>query len=271
MNITMGQYYPSNSIVHKLDARLKICISFLFLIFVLISKTFIGTFVSLAFLGFVILLSKVPLKVILKSLRPLILILFITFFLNLLFVPEGNVLLKLGFLKITDEGLIYSGRILFRLIILIIASSMLTFTTTNIEFSDGIECLLNPLKKINFPSHEISMMITIALRFIPTIMEEMEKIKKAQMSRGVDFETGGIIKRAKAFIPILIPLFVSAFKRADELAMAMEARCYRGDINRTKMKVFKLKNIDYIAIFISLIYFLAILILRFTVELWIYY
>lgn len=263
MNITMGQYYPSNSIVHKLDARVKICISFLFLIFVIISKTFVGNFVSFIFLAFIIAISKVPLKIIIKTLKPLIFILLITFFLNILFVPEGEILLKLGFFKITNEGLMYSLRILFRLIILIIASSMLTFTTTNIEFSDGIEYLLNPLKKIHFPSHEISMMITIALRFVPTIMEEMEKIKKAQMSRGVDFENGTVIKRAKSFIPILIPLFISAFKRADELAMAMEARCYRGDINRTKMKIFKLKNIDYVAIFISLIYFISILALRF--------
>ncbi|MDE6181799.1 MAG: energy-coupling factor transporter transmembrane protein EcfT, partial [Eubacteriales bacterium] len=222
--------------------------------------------VSALFLLLVIILSKIPFKVIFKSLKPLTFIIIFTFIMNILFVNSGKILFEIGFLKISTGGIIYSLRILFRLIILIFASAMLTFTTSTLEFADGIESLLNPLKKIKFPSHEISMMITIALRFIPTIIEELDKIKKAQMSRGVDFETGSILKRAKAFIPILIPLFVSSFKRADELAMAMEARCYRGDINRTKMKIFKLNNIDYIAIFISLIYFALIIILRFTVE-----
>lgn len=266
MNISMGQYYPTNSIIHKLDPRLKISLVFLFLAFVFISKTFLGNFVSLLFLLFVIILSKIPLKIILKSLKPLIFIIIFTLVTNTFFVPSGKVLLEIGFLKITLGGILYSLRILFRLIILIIASSMLTFTTSTLEFADGIESLLNPLKKIKFPSHEISMMITIALRFIPTIIEELDKIKKAQMSRGADFEIGGILKRVKSFIPILIPLLVSSFKRADELAIAMEARCYRGDLNRTKMKIFKLTNKDYIAIFISLIYFSLIIILRFTVE-----
>lgn len=266
MNVYMGQYYPTNSIIHNLDPRLKICLTFLFLTFVFISKTFLGNFVSLLFLLYVIILSKIPFKIILKSLKPLIFIMLFTLITNVLFMPEGKVLFQFGILKITMGGIVYSLKILFRLLILIIASSMLTFTTSTLEFADGIESLLKPLKKIKFPSHEISMMITIALRFIPTIIEELEKIKKAQMARGVDFETGGILKRAKAFIPILIPLFLSSFKRADELAMAMEARCYRGDLNRTKMKIFKLSNIDYLAISISLVYFALIIILRITVE-----
>lgn len=266
MTISMGQYYPTNSVIHKLDPRLKISLVFLFLGFVFISKTFLGNFVSLLFLLLVIILSKIPFKIILKSLKPLIFIMAFTLVANILFVNSGKVLLEIGFLKITVGGILYSLRILIRLMILIIASSMLTFTTPTLDLADGIESLLNPLKKIKFPSHEISMMITIALRFIPTIAEELDKIKKAQMSRGADFETGGILKRVKSFIPILIPLFVSSFKRADELAIAMEARCYRGDLNRTKMKIFKLANKDYVAIFIGLIYFALIIILRFTVE-----
>lgn len=267
MNVTFGQYYPTNSIIHKLDARVKIIILFLFLIFIFISKTFIGNLFSLAFLLSIIIISKIPFKIVLKSLKPLLFIILFTFFINMLFMPSGNEIFKFGFIKITNGGIIYSLKITLRLLILIVASSMLTFTTEILEFADGIEYLLIPLKKIKFPSHEISMMITIALRFIPTIIEELEKIKKAQMSRGIDFENGNIIKRAKSFIPILIPLFVSAFKRADELAVAMESRCYRGDINRTKMKILKLNNIDYIAILIASIYFITLIILRFVVGL----
>lgn len=266
MNISIGKYYPTNSIIHKLDARIKICITFLFLTFIFISNNFFANLISLTFLTLVIIISKIPLKIIIKSLKPLTFIFLLTFIFNLFFTPEGDIFFKIGFFKITYQGIFYSIKIVFRLILLFIASSILTFTTTTIEFSDAIENLLSPLKKIKFPAHEISMMITISLRFIPTIYEELDKIKKAQMSRGVDFETGSIIKRAKAFIPILIPLFISAFKRADELATAMEVRCYRGDINRTKMKIFQLKKIDYIAIIFSLIYFLSILILRFVVK-----
>ena len=237
MNSSLGQFYPTGSVIHKLDARVKIILTLCFLTFIFISKTFIGNVVSLIFLLTVIYLSKIPLKVIFRSFRGIIFLLLFTLITNIFFNQTGRVLVEISFIKITTGGLLYSARMIFRLGILIVASFMLTFTTSTLDFADGLEYLLRPLKKIKFPSHEIAMIITIALRFIPTILEEMEKIKKAQMSRGVDFESGNIIKRVKNFIPILIPLFISSFKRADDLAMAMEARCYRGDINRTKLKV----------------------------------
>lgn len=266
MNAMMGQYYPTDSVIHKLDARVKIILIFLFLGFVFISKTIYGNLISFFFLYFFIALSKVPFNIIIRSLKPLLFIIIFSFITNTIFVPEGEVIYKIAFIKITEGGLKFAVKIVFRLFIMIISSSMLTFTTSTLEFADGIESILTPLKKVKFPAHEVSMMITIALRFIPTIIEETDKIKKAQMSRGADFETGSIIKRIKNFIPILIPLFVSSFKRADDLSMAMEARCYRGDLNRTKLKAFKLKKIDYTAIFIALIYFTIILLFRFMVE-----
>ncbi|WP_250278140.1 energy-coupling factor transporter transmembrane component T family protein [[Clostridium] colinum] len=266
MNNSLGQFYPTGSVIHNLDARVKIILTFSFLMFIFISKSFIGNFVSLIFLLLVIYLSKIPMKVILKSFKGIMFLLLFTLVTNIFFNQTGEVLFKLGFIKITTGGLLYSGRMIFRLSILIVASSMLTFTTNTLDFADGLESLLKPLKKIKFPSHEISMIITIALRFIPTILEELEKIKKAQMSRGVDFETGGIIKKVKNFVPILIPLFISSFKRADDLAMAMECRCYRGDINRTRLKVLKTSKNDYIAIGCLAFYLLIIVLIRFTIE-----
>lgn len=266
MNISVGQYYPTGSLIHKLDARTKIIITMLFLTFIFISKTFIGNFISSIFLLLVIIISKIPFKIILGSIKGVLFLICFTTITNLFFNQQGKILLEFYFLKITTGGLIYSARMIFRLLILIIGSCMLTFTTSTLDFADGVESLLNPLKKIGFPSHEISMMITIALRFIPTIIEELDKIKKSQMCRGIDFETGNILKKIRNFIPILIPIFVSSFKRADELAMAMEARCYRGDINRTKMKVLSIYKNDYIAIGICIFYIFTIFLVRITVE-----
>lgn len=266
MNSSLGQYYPANSVIHNLDARIKIVLTICFLTFIFISKSFLGNFISFLFLLVVIYLSKIPAKVILKSFKGVVFLLLFTLITNIFFNQTGTVLFQIGFLKITTGGLLYSGRMIFRLGILIVASFMLTFTTNTLDFADGLESLLKPLKKIKFPSHEISMIITIALRFIPTILEELDKIKKAQMSRGVDFETGGIIKKVKNFVPILIPLFVSAFKRADDLAMAMEARCYRGDINRTRLKILKTSKNDYIAIGCLIFYLIVIVVVRFTIE-----
>ena len=264
MNSSLGQFYPTGSVIHKLDARVKIIITLCFLMFIFISKTFIGNFVSLIFLLIVIYLSKIPSKVIFRSFRGIMLL--FTLITNIFFNQTGKVLIEVSFIKITTGGLLYSARMIFRLGILIVSSFMLTFTTNTLDFADGLEALLAPLKKIKFPSHEIAMIITIALRFIPTILEELEKIKKAQMSRGVDFESGNIIKKVKSFIPILIPLFISSFKRADDLAMAMEARCYRGDINRTRLKVLKMCKNDYIAILGLIIYLAIIVLIRLTVE-----
>lgn len=266
MNSSLGQFYPTGSVIHNLDARVKIILTLCFLTFIFISKTFIGNFVSLIFLLIVIYLSKIPAKVILRSFKGVMFLLLFTLITNIFFNQSGNTIFQIGFIKITTGGLLYSTRMIFRLGILIVASFMLTFTTNTLDFADGLEALLKPLKKIKFPSHEISMIITIALRFIPTILEELEKIKKAQMSRGVDFETGGIIKEVKSFIPILIPLFISSFKRADDLAMAMEARCYRGDINRTRLKVLKTSKNDYIAIGFLILYLIIIVLIRFTIE-----
>ncbi len=266
MNSSLGQFYPIDSVIHNLDARVKIVITFLFLMFIFISKTFIGNFVSLIFLCIVIYLSKIPLKVILRSFRGVMVLLLFTLITNIFFNRTGDVLFEKSFIKITTGGIFYSFQMVFRLCILIVASFMLTFTTKILDFADGLESLLAPLKKIKFPAHEITMIITIALRFVPIILEELDKIKKAQMSRGVDFETGSILKKLKNFIPILIPLFISAFKRADDLAMAMEARCYRGDINRTRLKVLKTSKNDYIAIGFLLVYLGIIVLLRFTIE-----
>lgn len=267
MNIGIGQYYPANSVIHNLDPRTKIVLVMSFVTFIFISPTIIGNIVSLVFLLFVIKLSKIPAKVLLKTLKNVVALLILTGTLNIFFMQSGEVLFELYFLRVTTGGLYYAFRMIFRLIILVLASSMLTFTTKTLDFADGLENLLEPLKKIKFPSHEIAMMITIALRFIPTIVEELEKIKNAQISRGADFETGNFMKKIKSFIPILIPLFVSSFKRADELATAMESRCYRGDINRTKLKQLKRTKSDYIAFLILGIYLISLLIVRFTIEL----
>lgn len=268
MNISFGQYYPVDSPIHKLDPRTKIILMMCFVTFVFISKTILGNFISLAFLLIVVKLSKIPLKIILGCLKHIFFLLIFTTTINIFFNQSGIVLLELSFIKLTTGGLYYAGNMVFRLIILVIASSMLTFTTKTLDFADGLENLLESLKKFNFPAHELSMMITIALRFIPTILEEFVKIKNAQISRGADFETGNLIKKIKSFIPILVPLFVSAFKRASELTVAMESRCYRGDIGRTKLKVLEYQKSDYIALTMLTIYFIILIIIRFTIEIY---
>lgn len=262
MDMTIGQYYPTNSIIHRLDPRLKLIAVFLYIISVFITNNILVYGVCSLFLVFVVFLSKVPFFTLIKNLRGFIYIFIITTIINIFCNVKGQVFFQFYFLKITSGGLIYSFKILIRLIILILSSSIVTLTTNSIEITDSLESLFKPLKKLKFPVHEASLMLSIALRFIPTILDELNKIKKAQMSRGVDFEGGNFISRVKAFIPLLIPMFLSIFKRADELAMAMESRCYRGDINRTRMKVFKLKNIDFIAIFVFFLYFLLIIFLK---------
>jgi energy-coupling factor transport system permease protein len=212
-----------------------------------------GYLVYATFIGLVILLSKVPFKIIIRGLKPLIVIILITVFINI-FMTQGERLFSIWKLTITKEGLIMAALMGFRLIFLITGASLLTLTTSPIALTDGIEKLLNPFKKIGIPAHELSMMMTIALRFIPTLLEETDKIMKAQMARGADFETGNLIARAKAMVPLLVPLFISAFRRADELALAMEARCYRGGENRTRMKQLKLKIVDFYSVFVMVIF-----------------
>ena len=258
-DITIGQYFPGESIVHRFDPRLKI----ITMIFFIISLFFINTFIPYIFVAIylfiIIKIGNLPLKVVLKGLKPLRWILLITFVINIFFLP-GEPLFELGFLTISKEGLKTACLMAIRLMFLVLGTSLLTYTTSPIELTDGIEALLKPMKKIGVPSHEIAMMMTIALRFIPTLIEETDKIMKAQMARGADFESGNIIKRSKNLVPLLVPLFVNSFRRADELATAMEARCYRGGVGRTKMKVLVLEKYDY-AIFLGNIVFFLILIL----------
>src|SRR6056297_227402 len=260
-NITIGQHYPIESFIHNLDPRVKIIITFLFIISLFVVNHFAAYLFVILFLSIIVILSKVPFLMVIKGLKPILIIIVITFLINV-FMTSGEVIYSLGPLDITKEGLRQAGFMGLRLILLIMGTSMLTLTTSPILLTDGIESLLNPYKKIGLPAHELAMMMTIALRFIPTLMEETEKIMKAQKARGADFESGNIFKRAKSLVPLLVPLFVSAFRRADELAMAMEARCYRGGENRTRMKQLKVERRDYVSLAITLILLTAIIIYR---------
>ena len=259
-DITLGQYYPGKSCIHRLDARIKIIATLMFIVELFIVDNFIGFLIAAIALGVVIAVSKVPVGYIIRGLKPIMVILIFTFALNM-FMVDGRILWQWGFLKITAEGLEIAVFMAIRLILLLMGSSMLTLCTRPIALTDGIERLLSPFEKVGLPAHDIAMMMTIALRFIPTLLEEADKIMKAQQARGADFESGNIMQRAKSLIPILVPLFVSSFRIAQELAMAMEARCYRGGKNRTRMNEMKLRKRDYIAI-VFLIAFLAIIIVE---------
>ena len=259
-DITLGQYYPGNSYVHKLDPRVKIMATLLYIVSLFVVDDFLGFAVAFVGLAVVIAVSKVPLKFILRGLKPVFLIISFTFIINM-FMIKGEVLVSLGFLTITREGLRTAVFMAVRLVLLIIGSSLLTLTTKPISLTDGIEALLSPIKKIGLPAHELAMMMTIALRFIPTLLEETDKIMKAQQARGADFESGNIIRRAKALVPILVPLFISAFRIAQDLAMAMEARCYGGDIKRTRMNGMKLRSGDFVASAIFIV-FIGLIILE---------
>ncbi|MCT4584154.1 MAG: energy-coupling factor transporter transmembrane protein EcfT [Peptostreptococcaceae bacterium] len=261
-DITIGQFYPVDSLLHKIDPRVKIIATFLFMLSLFVVNNFYGYLIVLAYLATVIAISKVPLKYMLKGLKPIFMIILLTFSLNIFLTP-GEIVFKFSIFKITKEGLYQGTFMALRLILLIIGTSILTLVTSPIKLTDGIEKLLDPFKKIGVPSHEIAMMMTIALRFIPTLLDETDKIMKAQMARGADFEKGGIIKKAKSMIPLLVPLFISAFRRADELAMAMEARCYRGGNNRTRMKEIKIESRDYVALLFIAIYMIIIIMFRF--------
>ena len=245
-DITLGQYYPADSLVHRADPRTKILITAVFLIAVFLVKTWIGFLPIVLFTIFIVGISHVPFISVLKGLKAIAFLIAITGCFNI-FLTDGTVWFKLGPLTATYEGLNLAGFMLVRICLLIVITSMLTLTTTPIMLTDGIETLLKPLKKVKVPVHEFAMMMTIALRFIPTIMEETDKIMKAQSARGADFESGNLIKRARNMIPILVPLFVSAFRRADELAMAMESRCYHGGEGRTRMNVLKFGRGDGVA------------------------
>ena len=244
-DITLGQYYPADSILHRLDPRVKFVGTIVYVISLFLFHNW-GYLLGTVFLAVMIKLSKVPFKFITKGLKSIFVLLAITMVFNILFTP-GEVLVRIWKITITREGVAMACRMSVRLIFLMIGSSLMTLTTTPNQLTDALESLLGPLKKIHVPVHEISMMMSIALRFIPILLEETDKIMKAQMARGADFESGNLVQRTKAMVPLLVPLFVSAFRRADELALAMEARCYRGGAGRTRMRQLRFGYRDAIA------------------------
>lgn len=257
-DITIGQYYPAKSILHRLDPRVKLVSTLLYLVSLFLFRSVPGYLVATVFLVTAIKLSKVPFSYIVKGLKPIIFLLMITVAFNLFLTREGAVLFHAWIFTITEGGLRTAVYMAVRLIYLIIGSSLMTFTTTPNALTDGIESLLKPLEKVRAPVHDVAMMMSIALRFIPILLEETDKIMKAQIARGADFESGNMIQRAKNMIPILVPLFVSAFRRANDLAMAMEARCYRGGEGRTKMKPLRYQTRDRIAYVIVIVYVIAV-------------
>ena len=258
-DVSLGQYYEANSFVHKLDPRTKLLFVIIFLVATFVAKNIYAFVLLVALITFLVIISRVPFRIIFKGLKPLVIIILFTAILNIFFTKGDNylwgavIIPNVWRVDIYVEGLINAGILAVRIITLLIGTSLFfSYTTTPIELTDGIETGLAPLKKIKLPIHEFAMMMTIALRFIPTLIDETGKIMNAQKSRGADFSSGGLIKRAKALIPIIIPLFVSAFRRADELATAMECRCYHGGNGRTRMKILKMKFRDYFMIFISI-------------------
>ena len=261
-DITLGQYYPGDSWVHRLDARTKIIATLLYLIELFVVNNFYGFLITAATLSAVIALSKVPVKFIFRGLTAVFLIIAFTFLLNL-FMVDGRVLWHWKFLTITYEGLMRAFFMAVRLVLIIIGSSIMTLTTKPVELTDGLEKLLSPFSKIGLPSHEIALMMTIALRFIPTLMEETDKIIKAQQARGADFESGNLFQRAKSLIPILVPLFVSSFRIAQDLALAMEARCYHGGPGRTRMNEIRFDRGDAVAAVLMLLFLAVIIASRF--------
>lgn len=252
-DITIGQYYPVESLIHSLDPRTKLFGTLVFIVSLFLADSFAGYALATLFLGLAIYLSNVPFKLMLKGLKAVIVLLLFSVAFNL-FLTEGEIIFQFYFLKITKEGVYLSIMMGLRLIYLIVGSSVMTLTTTPNALTDGLEKGLGFLKKFSVPVHEISMMMSIALRFIPILMEETDKIMKAQMARGADFESGGIIQKAKAMVPLLVPLFVSAFRRATDLAMAMEARCYHGGEGRTKMKPLRYQRADKVTYLCFVLY-----------------
>ena len=260
-DITLGQFYPANSVVHKLDPRIKIVLAIVLIVGLFVAHSFYSYLACFLFIIAAVILSKVPVGFIFKGLKPILFIMLFTAVINIFFT-DGRILFKLGVLRVTYEGIAIAAAMVFRLFLLVTLTSLLTLTTSPIMLTDGIESLLKPLRVIKVPAHEIAMMMTIALRFIPTLMEETDKIIKAQSARGADFTTGSLLSRAKAMIPILIPLFISSFRRADELATAMECRCYHGGEGRTRMTVLKTKPVDWILLIIFIAYGAGIILVR---------
>ena len=247
-DITLGQYFPGNSPIHRLDPRTKILAVTMFIIDLFLAKSFVTYGIMFAVLVIAILVSKVPFKSILHGLKPVWFIALFTGILNLFYTPGTHVIFSVWIFTLTWEGVLNAFFMVFRIMMLIAGTFLLTYTTSPILLTDGLESLLNPLKKIKVPVHELAMMMSIALRFIPTLIEETDKIMSAQRARGADFESGSLLQRAKALIPLLVPLFISAFRRADELAVAMECRCYQGGKGRTRLRQLKYQRSDVIAL-----------------------
>lgn len=260
-DITIGQYYPAKSILHRLDPRVKLVCTLLYLVSLFLFRSVPRYIVATIFLAIIIKISTVPFSYIVRGLKPIVMLLMITVLFNLFLTRDGEVLFHAWIFTITEGGLITAVYMAIRLIYLIIGSSLMTFTTTPNELTDGIEALLHPLNRIHVPVHEVAMMMSIALRFIPILLEETDKIMKAQIARGADLESGNMIQKAKSMIPILVPLFVSAFRRANDLAMAMEARCYRGGEGRTKMKPLHYQKRDYVAYIVVIVYVIAVVLI----------
>ncbi|HTE03086.1 MAG TPA: energy-coupling factor transporter transmembrane component T [bacterium] len=252
--VTIGQYLPRESPVHRLDPRTKIAAVTVLTVAVFVVRDFSGYALLTLFLLAVVVASQIPLGYLLRGLRPILFLLLITVVLNVFFsgIQSGTVLFQLGPLVATREAVMRAAFVGYRLVALILVTSLLTFTTSPVQLTDGIERILRPFRRLGVPAHELAMMMTIALRFIPTLLEETEKIMKAQMARGAEFERGNVLRRARALVPVLVPLFVSAFRRADELALAMEARCYRGGEHRTRMKELHLAPRDGVALLVTL-------------------
>ena len=244
-DITLGQYFPGNSILHRLDPRTKILLTAMYIVALFLAKQLVGYGIMMVVLASAIAVSKVKLKTIFRGLKPIMMIIVITAFLNLFWTP-GQTIWKWGFLNLTVEGIWSAIFMVLRISMLILCTFLLTYTTSPILLTDGLENLMGPLKKIHVPVHELSMMMSIALRFIPTLIEETDKIMSAQKARGADFDTGGLMDKAKALIPLLVPLFISAFRRADELAVAMECRCYHGGEGRTRLRQLKYRRADVV-------------------------
>lgn len=256
-DIMIGQYIEQDSVVHKLDPRIKIIVIALFILSIFLLDTFLGYLALAIFILLTVVLAKLEVKYLVRSVKPLLFIILFTFGIHIFMTRGGQVLWQWKLLRIEEKGLRLGSFMALRLIFLISYTSLLTLTTSPLELTDGLEKLLDPFKRFGVPAHELAMMMTIALRFIPTLLEEAQKIMKAQKARGADFESGNLIERAKSLLPLLVPLFVNSFRRADDLALAMEARCYRGGENRSRMKVLKLARRDYLTLAVSTVYLLG--------------
>ncbi|MBR2742118.1 MAG: energy-coupling factor transporter transmembrane protein EcfT [Clostridia bacterium] len=263
-DITLGQFFPGTSPIHRLDPRVKLLLALIFIVVLFVINNLVAYIIMGVLLAVVVKISQIPLGLVLKGLKPIFVVVIITAILNIFYNTTGEVLWEWGFLRVTTNGIMLGIFMAIRIVYLIIGVAIiLTYTTSPILLTDAVENVFSPFKRFGFPAHEIAMMMTIAIRFIPTLVEETEKIINAQKARGADFETGSILKRAKALVPILVPLFVSAFKRADELAIAMECRCYQGGENRTRMRVLQTSRIDYVAIVITVLVCAALVSMNF--------